>query len=159
MGSRRNFQDLTIPPKERLAWERFSGGRRTASAKRLTVARSFDSLPKYGKSMTMPIPVALLSELVAWKEVCPPSSRDLVCPIGNCSKDGLARLLKEATCPPLFRGWHALRHTFASVFVEQGGSIVALKESLCHSSIDMSLVYSHLSPDALIADVEKMKLS
>ncbi len=30
---------------------------------------------------------------------------------------------------------HGLRHTFASIFVEQGGSILALKEMLGHSSL------------------------
>lgn len=124
--------------------------------RRLTVARSFDSLPKNGKARTLPIPSALLEDLARWAKVCPQSEK--VVPIGTSSRTGLAQLLKAASCKPLVRGWHGLRHTFASIFVEQGGSILALKDMLGHSSLAMSLVYSHLAPSALARDIEKMKL-
>lgn len=123
---------------------------------RLTVARSFDSLPKNGKPRTLPIPRVLLPALEKWKTVCPKSPK--VCPLGANCRTGLAGLLKAARCKPLVRGWHGLRHTFASIFVEQGGSILALKEMLGHSSLAMSLVYAHLAPSALAGDIEKMKL-
>ena len=124
--------------------------------KRLTVARSFESLPKNGKARTLPIPSALLEDLERWRAVCPRSQK--VVPIGTNSRTGLAQLLKAAKCKPLSRGWHGLRHTFASIFIEQGGSILALKDMLGHSSLAMSLVYSHLAPSALARDIEKMKL-
>lgn len=124
--------------------------------KRLTVARSFESLPKNGKARTLPIPSALLEQLERWHAVCPKSAK--VCPIGTNSRTGLAQLLKASKCKPLVRGWHGLRHTFASIFIEQGGSILALKDMLGHSSLAMSLVYSHLAPSALARDIEKMKL-
>jgi integrase len=124
--------------------------------KRLTVARSFDSLPKNGKARTLPIPSALEEDLQRWRALCPKSPK--VVPIGTHSRQGLAALLKAAQCKPLARGWHGLRHTFASIFIEQGGSILALKEMLGHSSLAMSLVYSHLAPSALARDIEKMKL-
>ncbi|MEM8074272.1 tyrosine-type recombinase/integrase [Morganella morganii subsp. sibonii] len=44
---------------------------------------------------------------------------------------------------------HVLRHTFASHFVMNGGSIVALKEILGHASINQTMAYAHLSPDYL----------
>ena len=125
---------------------------------RLTVARSFEGLPKSGKPRTLPIPPVLAAELTEWKAECPSSPQDRVCPVGNRARDGLGKLLSAAGCPPLSRGWHALRHTFASVFIEQGGSILALKEMLGHSALDMSLVYSHLAPGALAADIAKIKL-
>lgn len=124
--------------------------------KRITVARSFESLPKNGKARTLPIPSALLEDLERWRAVCPKSQK--VVPIGTNSRTGLAQLLKVAKCKPLARGWHGLRHTFASIFIEQGGSILALKDMLGHSSLAMSLVYSHLAPSALARDIEKMKL-
>ena len=40
---------------------------------------------------------------------------------------GLRSLLAAAKCQPLSRGWHALRHTFASQFVMQGGNILTLQ--------------------------------
>jgi integrase len=124
--------------------------------RRLTVARSFDALPKNGKARTLPIPTALLEDLELWRATCRKTAK--VVPIGTNCRTGLARLLKESGCKPLSRGWHGLRHTFASIFIEQGGSILALKDMLGHSSLAMSLVYSHLAPSALARDVEKMKL-
>ncbi|MFO0578612.1 MAG: site-specific integrase [Polyangia bacterium] len=126
---------------------------------RLTVARSFGGLPKNGRPRTLPIPPVLAAELAEWKALCPKSPADHVCPVGNRARDGLGKLLRAAGCPPLSRGWHALRHTFASVFLEQGGSILALKELLGHSALDMSLVYSHLAPGALARDIAKLRLT
>lgn len=44
---------------------------------------------------------------------------------------------------------HILRHTFASHFVMRGGNIVALQRILGHSSLNVTMRYSHLSPDYL----------
>ncbi len=44
---------------------------------------------------------------------------------------------------------HILRHTFASHFVMNGGNIVALQRILGHSSLNVTMRYSHLSPDYL----------
>ena len=70
--------------------------------KRLTVARSFESLPKNGKARTLPIPSALLEPLERWHAVCPKSAK--VCPMGTNSRTGLAQLLKASNCKPLARG-------------------------------------------------------
>ncbi len=44
---------------------------------------------------------------------------------------------------------HVLRHTFASHYIMNGGNILALKEILGHSSLEMTMKYSHLAPDYL----------
>ncbi len=44
---------------------------------------------------------------------------------------------------------HDLRHTFASHWVMNGGSLEDLKEVLGHSTIAMTQKYAHLSPDHL----------
>jgi integrase len=123
---------------------------------RLTVARSYEGLPKNGKPRTLPIPLPLAQELTEWKGLCAPSL--LVCPLGKMGMTAFQKLLSAAECPYFARPWHALRHTFASLLVEQGGNILALKELLGHSSLDMTLIYSHLAPGALAGEVGKIKL-
>ncbi len=125
--------------------------------KRLTVARSYDGLPKNGKTRTLPIPSALAAVLAEWRGQCPAASV-LICYVGERVQRSINKLLEDAGCPRLSKGWHALRHTFASTFVAQGGSVLTLKELLGHSSLEMSLIYSHVAPAALAADIEKMKL-
>jgi len=44
---------------------------------------------------------------------------------------------------------HVLRHTFASHFIMSGGNILALQKILGHSSLQVTMIYSHLSPDYL----------
>lgn len=44
---------------------------------------------------------------------------------------------------------HVLRHTFASWFMMNGGNILVLQRILGHSSITMTMRYSHFAPDHL----------
>ena len=49
---------------------------------------------------------------------------------------------------------HVLRHTFASHFVMNGGNILVLQKILGHSTVTMTMRYSHLAPDHLQEAVE-----
>jgi len=52
--------------------------------------------------------------------------------------------------------FHDLRHTFASLFMMNGGDLYVLKGILGHKSITMTQRYAHLSPAYTKAMVEKM---
>ena len=51
--------------------------------------------------------------------------------------------------------FHDLRHTFASRFMQRGGTITTLREILGHSSLAMTMRYAHLSPAHLRAEMER----
>ncbi|WP_414430172.1 tyrosine-type recombinase/integrase [Alcanivorax sp. IL3] len=44
---------------------------------------------------------------------------------------------------------HILRHTFASHFIMNGGSILELQKILGHTDLKITMRYAHLSPDHL----------
>ena len=133
---------------------------------RLTVARSYRGLPKSNKPRHLPLPEDLATALQRWREQCPPTPEGLVCPVyyGGTwhmstarAHHGLAAVLRAAGCPPLTRGWHALRHTMASHYMMQGGNILALSKILGHTDVKQTMVYAHLNPDYLGKELERVK--
>jgi integrase len=50
-------------------------------------------------------------------------------------------------------GWHMLRHTYASHLMMRGATPMEVKELLGHSSLEMTMRYAHLSPNARRAAV------
>lgn len=58
--------------------------------------------------------------------------------------------LAESRLPvPAGQSSHVLRHTFASHFVMSGGSILTLQKNLGHTTLAMTMRYTHLAPDHL----------
>jgi len=93
----------------------------------------------------------VIKELKKWRLACPKNDLDLVFPneAGNHmnNKNMLRRfflpLLKDAGCP-CFR-FHDLRHTYASLLIEQGENIKYIQTQLGRSSPSVILnVYTHL---------------
>jgi integrase len=93
----------------------------------------------------------VLAELKEWKVVCPESSLDLVFatstgkPINhnNITKRHFEPALIEAGAPKI--RFHDMRHTFASLLIEQGENIKYIQTQLGHSSPTVTLnVYAHL---------------
>lgn len=137
--------------------------------RRLTVARSFAAAPKSGKPRHLRLPDAVVPLLADWQKVCPKTAHGLVFPrrfrsgawgmVRDTSEVlGLPALFSAAGCPESPRPFHTLRHTFASHYIMQGGSLLALQKILGHSDIKMTLVYAHLAPDFLGAEMNRLKL-
>lgn len=135
-------------------------------AKRVTVARSYKLAPKSGKARHLPLPSSLVPLLEEWRTRCPKTADKLVCPVLNRGRwqmssekatHCLRLLLKAAGCRLLTRGWHALRHTFASQYLMAGGSIAALQQMLGHASVETTMIYAHLSPNYLAGEIERLK--
>lgn len=71
-------------------------------------------------------------------------------------REGVARA--EITLP---KGQlsHALRHTFASHFMMNGGNILTLQRILGHSDLRMTMTYAHMAPEHLEEAVRLNPLS
>lgn len=94
---------------------------------------------------------SMMMDLKRWKLACPPNELDLVFPNNNGNPIGKNDLLKryfrtaikKAGLPPT--RFHHLRHTFASLLIEQGENIKYIQTQLGHSSPTVTLdVYAHL---------------
>lgn len=114
---------------------------------RRAAANGIVGTPKSGRTREVPLGALPLSVLC----VLPRSDSGFVFHAGN-------QMLTSGQCKwPLWRaclnartrriGWHALRHTFASHLVMRGVSLKVVQELLGHSTIEMTMRYSHLSPD------------
>lgn len=96
---------------------------------------------KSGKVRTIPISEDLEVRLTAHLEIY----RHMTSSI-TAFRRALARTGIEL---PKGQAAHALRHTFASHFVMNGGNILTLQKVLGHSTINMTMRYAHLAPDHL----------
>jgi integrase len=136
-------------------------------SRRLDVERSYRGLPKGGKPRHLRLPAALVPILEAWQRRCPATPERLVFPVvrrGGAVRMGLPsdmldlpELLAAAGGPELLRPWHALRHTMASHFIMQGGNILTLQKILGHSDLKQTLQYSHLAPDFLGEEMDRLR--
>lgn len=134
---------------------------------RLTIARSYRSTPKSGEARHLRLPPDLVPVLRAWQARCPHTPDGIVCPVlhrgvwglsGTRIDHGLSELLRAAGCKPLRRSWHALRHTFASLFVMAGGSVYTLAKILGHGDIATTQIYAHLGAEFLSAEMSRVRL-
>jgi integrase len=93
----------------------------------------------------------VLSELMKWKDACPPGELNLVfpnaegkpiCP-SNMFRQHFLPAIKKSGIPQI--RFHDLRHTYASILIEQGENIKYIQSQLGHSSPTVTLnVYAHL---------------
>jgi len=94
---------------------------------------------------------AMMTELKKWKLACPQSKLNLIFPNRSSNPINHNNLvnrhffpaLKEAELPRM--RFHDLRHTYASLLIEQGENIKYIQTQLGHSNPTITLnVYAHL---------------
>ena len=93
----------------------------------------------------------VITSLKKWKLACPKSELDLMFPnesgqpmnYSNMMSRHFKPALKSAKVPQI--RFHDLRHTYASLFIEQGENLKYIQNQLGHSSPTVTLnVYAHL---------------
>ena len=137
------FGELTA-----LEWQDVDLGRRMLIVRR-GVVRGRLGTPKSNRERRLPIPVrtsTMLREL--------PHTHNLVFPDPNGTfvSHGRARAALHRSCAAAglrHIGWHALRHTYASLLASRGAPLRVIQQLLGHSTIQMTERYAHLLPDTL----------
>ena len=124
----------------------------------ITVQRSYQTTTKTDRIRYVPILDPLLPLLQEWKLRCPSKTWVFPSKVGSMQQPS-ARVLQET----LHRvravagvddriTFHDLRHSFASMWMMNGGDVYRLQRVLGHRSITMTERYSHLSPTAFASD-------
>jgi integrase len=121
----------------------------------IRIERSTGKTTKSRKVRYVPINSKLLKVLIECRKN---GNGDLVFPNkqGGMRSRDLRRQMKKAARMAGLRTIriHDLRHTFASNYIGKGGNIISLQKILGHSTINMTLRYSHLAPDFMTKDIE-----
>jgi len=93
----------------------------------------------------------LVSELKKWKLACPVGELNLVFPGPEGKPRDASGMLRRSFFPALRRAklpkirFHDLRHTYASLLIDQGEYPKYIQAQLDHSSITMTMdIYGHL---------------
>jgi integrase len=141
-----------------LKWENVHLERR-----QVVVCESVDGPTKSGKARIVPILDALFPVLKQWRETT--GGRGLVCPPereGNFLDEHtlgirLDKVLKALGLPDV-TWYQATRHTFASLFVMNGGSLEKLSEMLGHSTMLVTKRYAHLRPEAFSTELGRLPI-
>lgn len=99
---------------------------------------------KNGRIRSVPISPALSDYL--WSVALPSPSERLFL---DCRSAFRRAVQSAGLVLPRGQLTHVLRHTFASHFIMNGGSVVALQRVLGHTDLKVTMRYSHLAPDYL----------
>lgn len=136
----------------------------------ITVQRSFDGPTKSGRVRHVPILDDLVPILKTWRLQNPTPfvfiNRNLspLSPSDRIFQETLHRILRNAQFPKVSKSgksvhyirFHDLRHTFASHWVMGNGDIFKLQKILGHQSIQMTMRYAHLAPNAFKDDLKRV---
>jgi len=96
----------------------------------------------------------LVTELKKWRLACPKGKLDLVFSNAKGNPENKSNLLRRRFYPVLAAAdlphmrFHDLRHTYASLLLDQGENIKYIQRQLGHSSIQVTMdIYGHLMSD------------
>ena len=125
------------------------------------------SLEGHGKDRVVPIPPQIIPLIATWKNMFqnsdylfpsltkgdePITTQQIFRKYKHCIKRaGLINIRKidaKGHKKNLYN-FHTLRHTYATLLWERTGDIYAVKQALGHSSLDITLIYTHVSDTAL----------
>ncbi len=116
---------------------------------RRTIWKGHEGPPKSGRDREVPLGDEVLAALKGHRHL---KGKTVFCnPDGSMLTAAQCRPPIEAACRKAGltkRGWHALRHTFASHLAMRGASAKEVQELLGHGSLQMTMRYMHLSPKA-----------
>ncbi len=124
--------------------------------KQIFIQRSYNNGSFYdtktkGSTRRIDIGPAMLKKLKEWRLACPPGELDLVFPTINGNPINHNNLVSRHFLPGLVRAglerirFHDLRHTYASLLIDQGENIKYIQSQLGHSNPTVTLnVYAHL---------------
>jgi integrase len=139
-------------------------------ARTIHVRRSVEGPLKDDESRIAPLPDALATVLTEWRKVAPVGAAQVFEPSGHggkLRKDGkayvkphtLGKAFRTALAKvsadrvdahveplPAMRWYEATRHSFASRYVQAGGSLMKVAAILGHSATEVTLRYAHLQP-------------
>jgi integrase len=94
---------------------------------------------------------SMMAELKKWKLACTPNRRNLIFPNESGHPMNYSNLVQRYYQPALTKAkigktrFHDLRHTYASLLIDQGENIKYIQTQLGHSSPTVTLdVYAHL---------------
>jgi integrase len=93
----------------------------------------------------------MLNQLAEWQRQCPESSDNLIFPNGKGNPMNCNNLYNRVYLPAIEKAgvprltFHALRHTFASILIDQGENIKYIQSQLGHAKASTTLdIYGHL---------------
>lgn len=132
----------------------------------IAVQRSFSGPTKAEDMRHVPVLDALLPTLRDWRLhnplplVFPNDAGRMHDESARVFQEVLHRVLERASFPRVevhqkmraYVGFHDLRHTFASHWMMRGGDLFKLQKILGHKSVQMTMRYAHLAPDAFAED-------
>ncbi len=121
---------------------------------------------KGGMGRVIPLCEELMELLRDWLEPRPECEHDGVFttrsgqPLGKHGlQDAFQRAKKAASIEREGITIHSLRHTFASLLLQNGADLVSLQRLLGHSSLDTTAIYLYVQMDGLREAVKKHPLA